>query len=70
VVAGDKKSSFDENFDERIYSRTIAVDVKDAKGKVILPVGTIIDKDNLKILNDNKVTEVDLRSVLTCETEG
>jgi DNA-directed RNA polymerase beta' subunit len=37
VVAGDKKSSFDENFEERIYSRTIAVDVKDSKGKVILP---------------------------------
>ena len=70
VVAGDKKSSFDENFEERIYSRTIAVDVKDAKGKIILPAGTIIDKDNLKILNDNKVTQVDIRSVLTCETEG
>ena len=70
VVAGDKKSSFDENFEERIYSRTIAVDLKDVKGKLILPAGSIIDKDNLKILNDNKVTEVDIRSVLTCETEG
>ena len=69
VVAWDKKSSFDEDFEDKIYSRTVAVDVKDSKWKVLLSAWTIIDKNILKILSSNNIKEIDIRSVLTCETE-
>jgi hypothetical protein len=44
--------------------------VKDKKDKVIVEAGTIVDTDVLKVLNSNEVNEVNIRSVLTCETEG
>ncbi len=65
----DKKWSFDASFDERIYSHTLASDVKDEKWKVIIKSGSVIDTPTLKIINDNQINEVNIRSVLTCETE-
>ena len=70
VVRGCKKSSFDEKFEDRIYSHTTATPVKDTSGKEVLPAGTVIDNDALKVITDNDVNEVNIRSVLTCETEG
>ncbi len=70
VSVTDKKWSFDASFEERIYSHTLACDVKDEKGKVILKSGTVIDTPTLKVISDNNITEVNIRSVLTCETEG
>lgn len=70
VTRWNKKWSFDENFEDRIYSHTIAVDVKDSKWNVLLNAWTIIDTDVIKVLNDNEINEVNIRSVLTCETEG
>ncbi len=69
VSSLDKKWSFDASFDERIYSHTLASDVKDTKWKVILKTWTVIDTPTLKIINDNQINEVNIRSVLTCETE-
>ena len=69
VTKWTKKWSFDENFEERIYSHTIAIDIKDEKGNVLLEAWTIIDSDIIKIINENNITKVNIRSVLTCETE-
>ena len=70
VLREDPKTGFDEKFEDRIYSHTLALDVKDAKGKVIIVEGTVIDKDTLAIIQGNNIPEVSIRSVLTCETEG
>lgn len=70
VLREDPKTGFDEKFEDRIYSHTLALDVKDIKGKVIITEGTVIDKDTLAIIEGNKIPEVSIRSVLTCETEG
>ncbi len=69
VSSLDKKWSFDASFDERIYSHTLASEVKDTKWKVLIKTGTVIDIPTLKIINDNEINEVNIRSVLTCETE-
>jgi len=69
VVRWEKTWSFEEKFEDRIYSHTLANDALDTKGNVALTAWTIIDTDWLKILNDNEVNSVDIRSVLTCETE-
>lgn len=44
--------------------------MKDAKGNVIIEANTVISKDVIEVINENKIDEVNLRSILTCETEG
>ncbi len=69
VVRWEATWSFDEKFEDRIYSHTIAIDVKDSKWNVLVEAGTIVETDIIKLLNDNEINEVSIRSVLTCETE-
>jgi DNA-directed RNA polymerase subunit beta' len=61
--------SFVENFEDRIYSHTLAFDVKNDKWDIIIESWTIIDNSVIKIINENNINEVNIRSVLTCETE-
>ncbi|MCH8519016.1 DNA-directed RNA polymerase subunit beta' [Candidatus Gracilibacteria bacterium] len=70
VKRNTPKSGFEEKFEDRIYSHTLARDVVDDSGKVLLKAGDIIDKKTLSIINTHSIAEVALRSVLTCETEG
>jgi DNA-directed RNA polymerase subunit beta' len=70
VARGEATWSFDEKFEDRIFSHTIANDVKDSKWNVLVEAGIIVDTNVIKILNSNDVNKVDIRSVLTCETEG
>lgn len=70
TVKRDKKLwSFSDKFEERIYSNTIAVDIKDSKWDVLLEAWTIIDNNVIEIINTNNINELKIRSVLTCETE-
>ncbi|MDP2090545.1 MAG: DNA-directed RNA polymerase subunit beta' [Candidatus Gracilibacteria bacterium] len=70
VTRGEGVGSFVEKFEDRIYSHTIATDVKNSSGKVVVEAGTIVDTSILKVLNANEINTVNIRSVLTCETEG
>ncbi len=70
TVYRESQWGFSESFEDRVYGKTLASDVKDGKGKVVLSAGTTIDKAVLDVLNKNIVQEVNIRSVLTCDTEG
>lgn len=70
VLRNDKKISFSESFEDRIYGKTIATDVKNAAWKTILEAGITIDTKILDIINENKIDTLNIRSVLTCDTEG
>ncbi len=61
---------FNESFEDRLFSHTIATSIKDSKWNVIIEANTIVDKEILKVIEENNIEEVNLRSVLTCETEG
>jgi len=65
-----KKGSFDEKFEERIYSHTLARPVNNEKGILLFDAGQVIDVNVIKALNEHNVKEVHIRSVLTCESEG
>ncbi len=69
VTREDPKSGFEEKFEDRISSHTLARDVKDSKGNIIIPEGTVIDTQALEIIEKHQVQEVAIRSVLVCETE-
>ena len=70
VVRWSSKKSFDDKFENKLYSHTVALPIKDKKWKVLIEAWTIIDNDVIDIINNNEINEVNIRSVLTCETEG
>jgi len=70
VIRWEKSWSFEEKFEDRIYSHTLARDLLDEKWIIIVPAWKIIDTKTLAIINAHSINKVDIRSVLTCETEG
>ncbi|WP_066080494.1 DNA-directed RNA polymerase subunit beta' [Pseudoclavibacter albus] len=58
----------DENVENSVYARNLAVDAKDADGNVIAPAGTDVGDVVIDQLIAAGVTQVKVRSVLTCES--
>lgn len=48
--------------------RVVATDVKDADGEVLVAAGADLTEENTKQLVDAGITEIKVRSVLTCQT--
>lgn len=61
------KSVFRESFDDKIKGKHLAKDIM-LDGKVFLPAGTLITKENVALINEHQIPEVAVRSILTCET--
>jgi len=57
------------NVETAVYARTLAGDVLTADGTVLVKSGVDLGDVNIKILLDNGITEVKVRSVLTCEAK-
>ncbi len=55
------------NVETAVYARTLATDVVTAEGKVLVKAGVDLGDVNIKKLLKNGVTEVKVRSVLTCD---
>ncbi len=54
----------------RAYGRIIAEDIKDPiTGQLILPAGGLVDRAMVDRLNDTAVTEIKVRSVLSCQAK-
>ena len=54
---------------DRLLGRTIAEDIKDAKGTVIIPANTTIDREDIKKIENIDLAKVQVRSPLTCALE-
>ena len=55
----------DRNNETAVYARTLATDVVNAEGKVLVKAGVDLGDVNIKKLLKNGITEVKVRSVLT-----
>ncbi|KKT13682.1 MAG: DNA-directed RNA polymerase subunit beta' [Candidatus Falkowbacteria bacterium GW2011_GWF2_43_32] len=55
-----------EDFFKRLIGRYLAKDVLDAKGKVALSAGELLDEENISLLKSKDVSDVCIRSVLSC----
>ena len=53
---------------ERVLGRTLLHDLKDKNSSVIIPSGTMLDENNVDLLEQNAIDEVWVRSAITCET--
>ncbi len=56
-----------EDFFRRLTGRYAAKDIKDAKGKVVIPAGEILNEENVKTLKEKDVQSACIRSVLSCK---
>jgi DNA-directed RNA polymerase subunit beta' len=58
-----------EGLGERVLGRTVAADVlKPGTETVLYPAGTLIDEDKVRVLEQQSVDEVLVRSPITCRT--
>lgn len=54
---------------DRLLGRTIAEDIKGEDGKVLIPSGTTLDRDDVRKVAKLNLHELDVRSGLTCGLE-
>jgi DNA-directed RNA polymerase subunit beta' len=55
-------------FQNRLIGRTVAKDVLDKKGKVIVPAGQLLSADDAAAIVAEGFTKLEIRSPLTCKT--
>ena len=55
--------------EDRLLGRTIAQDVVDADGNVLVAKNTTVDRDDLEKIKSVNLEEIKVRSTLTCELE-
>lgn len=68
-VTREESVKIGEDFENRIFGRTLAEDVTLAKGKMIAR-NTEMDADVIEQLLAHKIDEVPVRSLMTCQTHG
>jgi DNA-directed RNA polymerase subunit beta' len=61
-------SGIEISLSKKIRGRVLAEDLKDDDGKKIFEKGHLITKDDAQTIEESKVSEVKVRSPLTCET--
>ncbi|HAM88329.1 MAG: DNA-directed RNA polymerase subunit beta' [Candidatus Falkowbacteria bacterium GW2011_GWC2_38_22] len=54
---------------DRILGRYLADDLKNVKGKVLVPKGTLMVEDTIESIQDEEVNEACIRSVLSCKLD-
>jgi DNA-directed RNA polymerase subunit beta' len=69
IAADDGRGNLilDEHVETAVYARTLATDVFGPDGEVLLKAGVDLGDVNIRLLIDNGITSVKVRSVLTCE---
>ena len=60
--------SLADNVENSVYARTLAVDVKNAAGELLASAGDAVGDVLIERLMGEGITEVSVRSVLTCES--
>jgi DNA-directed RNA polymerase subunit beta' len=54
---------------DRLLGRTIAEDIKDEKGNVVVPAHTLMDREQIGKIKGLNIEKIKVRSGLTCELE-
>ena len=54
---------------DRLLGRTVAEDIKDTDGSILVPAGTTMDRNDIKKISHLNLTELKVRSGLTCGLE-
>lgn len=68
VVVAKESEKIGIAFSSRIFGRTLAADVKNKKGKVIIPTNTVIAHEEVRIIQEHGIQEIAVRSLMSCLT--
>ncbi len=69
LITREASAKIGEKFDLRIFGRSLAQDLE-YKGKVIAKRDAEIDAELLAIIQEQKIDNIHVRSVMTCRTRG
>ncbi len=69
IITREESAAIGEKFDHRLFGRTLARDLK-INGKVAAHKDEEIDTPLLEQINEQKVDNVEVRSVMTCKTRA
>ncbi len=69
VITREDSMRLNIDFEYRIYGRFVAEDIK-AKSKVVLAKGSLINEENLKIIEEYQLDNIPIRTVMYCKTLG
>ena len=68
IISKEESQKIGEDFSARIIGRVLADNVVDAKtGEIIVKKGSLVTEEDSKNIEDAGITEVKIRSVLTCK---
>ncbi len=70
IITEEESDDIGEAFENRIYGRTLAKDLKNTKGKTICKKNEIIEKETINQIKENQIKEIHIRSIATCKTEN
>ncbi|MCA9378748.1 DNA-directed RNA polymerase subunit beta', partial [Candidatus Peregrinibacteria bacterium] len=68
IISQDEAKTRGEGFDELIFGRTVARDLTDNHGTLIVKANTLINKEILNLIIDSEIEYLYVRSPLTCHT--
>ncbi len=69
VSRATSQAIYNESFDDKIYGKTLARDVE-KNNKTIITKDTIVTRTILEKLKAEEIETVQIRSILTCDSEG
>ena len=70
MITREESERIGEKFEKRLFGRTLARDLASiSTGEIIADRNDEIDADLIELINENKIDEISLRSVITCEAE-
>ncbi len=70
IITREESEKIGEKFEIRVYGRTLAEDLIHPKTKkVIAKKNSIIEKDTVKQISEAEVSELHVKSIMTCKTE-
>jgi len=70
IINREESIKIGEKFESRIFGRTLVTPLANPKtGEIVAKKGEIIDNRLLEYINENKISEVQVRNVMVCQTE-
>ncbi|MBU1202598.1 DNA-directed RNA polymerase subunit beta' [Patescibacteria group bacterium] len=68
VITKEESDAINETLAERATGRVLIEDIKDAKGKVVVKKGTLVDKEASELVAKANPDQIKIRSILTCKS--
>lgn len=70
TVSKDESDLRGEKYEDLLFGRVTATDVKDSRGTTVMKKGTLLDKKHIALIIDAEITQIHVGSPLTCQVSS